>query len=233
MIAPLFPGVSLPPMATDPPRPGPDLGSLRRPYRTVPLERDHLDPDPTRQFHAWLTEAIAAGSPDGNAMSIATVGADGQPSLRTVLLKHVDAAGFVFYTNLASRKAREIAANPRVALLFYWPEVSRQVRVTGPAERTTVAETLRYFLSRPRDSQIGAWTSPQSAVIETRSLLENQFARLKAQFGEGAIPLPDFWGGFRVRAEAVEFWQARDNRLHDRFLYTRAGDGWQIARLAP
>ena len=220
-------------MTDQTPPAGPDLGALRRAYRTVPLEREHLDPDPVRQFHAWLGEAIAAGSPEANAMSIATVGPDGQPSLRMVLLKHVDAAGFVFYTNLGSRKAREIGGNDRVALLFYWPEVSRQVRVTGPATRTSVAETLQYFLSRPRDSRIGAWTSPQSAVIEARGLLEAQFAKLKAQFGTGEIPLPDFWGGFRVRPEAVEFWQARENRLHDRFLYTRAGDGWQVDRLAP
>lgn len=222
-----------PPMATPTPPPGTDIAALRRAYRTVPLERDHLDPDPVRQFHAWLAEAMAAGAPEANAMSIATVDAAGQPSLRMVLLKHVDADGFVFYTNLGSRKAREIAGNQRVALLFYWPELSRQVRVIGPAERTSVAETLQYFLSRPRDSQIGAWTSPQSAVIAAREALEAQFAAFKARFADGQVPLPDFWGGFRVRPEAVEFWQARENRLHDRFQYTRGGDGWHIDRLAP
>jgi pyridoxamine 5'-phosphate oxidase len=210
-----------------------DIASLRRAYRTVPLEREHLDPDPVRQFHRWLGEAMAAGSPEANAMAIATADPAGQPSLRMVLLKHFDAAGFVFYTNLQSRKAREIDANPQAALLFYWPEVSRQVRVTGPVSRTTTAETLRYFLSRPRDSQVGAWTSPQSAVIETRSALEQKFERLKAKFAAGDVPLPDFWGGFRVAPEAVEFWQARDNRLHDRFVYRRDGDGWSIDRLAP
>jgi pyridoxamine 5'-phosphate oxidase len=210
-----------------------DIASLRRAYRSVPLEREHLDPDPVRQFHRWLDEAMAAGSPEANAVGLATADAAGQPSLRMVLLKHFDAAGFVFYTNLQSRKASEIDANPRAALLFYWPEVSRQVRVTGPVSRTTTAETLRYFLSRPRDSQVGAWTSPQSAVIETRTALEQQFERLKAKFAAGDVPLPDFWGGFRVVPEAVEFWQARENRLHDRFLYRRDGDGWSVDRLAP
>jgi pyridoxamine 5'-phosphate oxidase len=210
-----------------------DIASLRRAYRSIPLEREHLDPDPVRQFHRWLDEAMAAGSPEANAVGLATADAAGQPSLRMVLLKHFDAAGFVFYTNLQSRKASEIDANPRAALLFYWPEVSRQVRVTGPVSRTTTAETLRYFLSRPRDSQVGAWTSPQSAVIETRTALEQQFDRLKAKFAAGDVPLPDFWGGFRVVPEAVEFWQARENRLHDRFLYRRDGDGWSVDRLAP
>ena len=210
-----------------------DIASLRRAYRSVPLEREHLDPDPVRQFHRWLGEAMAAGSPEANAMAIATADPAGQPSLRMVLLKHFDAAGFVFYTNLQSRKAREIDANPQAALLFYWPEVSRQVRVTGPVSRTTTAETLRYFLSRPRDSQVGAWTSPQSAVIETRSALEQQFERLKAKFAAGDVPLPDFWGGFRVRPEAVEFWQARENRLHDRFVYREAAGAWLVQRLMP
>lgn len=215
------------------PAPPPDIAALRRAYRTTPLEREHLDPDPVRQFQHWLGDAMAAGSPEANAMSIATVAGDGWPSLRMVLLKHVDGRGFVFYTNLQSRKAREIDGNPQVALLFYWPEVSRQVRVTGPATRTSVAETLGYFLSRPRDSQVGAWTSPQSAVIETRAVLEQQFHRLKEKFAAGDVPLPDFWGGFRVHPETVEFWQARENRLHDRFVYSRAGAGWSVSRLAP
>lgn len=214
-------------------RPGADIASLRRAYRTVPLEREHLAADPVQQFHQWLDDALAAGSPEANAMAVATADAAGQPSLRMVLLKHFDAAGFVFYTNLQSRKAQEIDSNPQAALLFYWPEVSRQVRVTGPVSRTTTAETLRYFLSRPRDSQVGAWTSPQSTVIETRAVLEQQFARLKAKFAAGDVPLPDFWGGFRVVPEAVEFWQARENRLHDRFVYRRDGDGWSVDRLAP
>jgi pyridoxamine 5'-phosphate oxidase len=215
------------------PPPLPDLGALRRPYRAEPLEREHLDADPVRQFEIWLAAAIAAGSPDANAMSVATVGADGQPSLRMVLLKHFDSAGFVFYTNLKSRKAREIDGNARAALLFYWPELSRQVRITGPVVRTSLAETTSYFLSRPRESQLGAWTSPQSSVIAARQWLETEFSRIRARFAEGAIPLPDFWGGFRVQPAAIEFWQARDNRLHDRFVYTRGPASWSIERLAP
>lgn len=210
-----------------------DLASLRRDYRTRPLNRGDLAADPVVQFQQWFTEALEASALDPNAMSIATVGADGQPSLRTVLLKHFDANGFVFYTNLDSRKAQEIATNPKVALLLYWAEIGRQVRVTGTATRTSAAESLRYFLSRPRDSQIGAWVSEQSRVVEGRRLLEAKFAELKSRFAAGEIPLPSFWGGFRVSLDTVEFWQARENRLHDRFLYTRSGPAWTIARLAP
>jgi pyridoxamine 5'-phosphate oxidase len=210
-----------------------DLASLRRDYRSRPLHRGDLAADPVVQFQQWFTEALDASVLDSNAMSIATVNADGEPSLRTVLLKYFDATGFVFYTNLDSRKAQEIEANPNVALLFYWAEISRQVRITGAATRTSAAENLRYFLSRPRDSQIGAWVSEQSRVIEGRKLLEAKFAELKGKFTAGDIPLPSFWGGFRVAVDTVEFWQARDNRLHDRFLYSRSGSEWTIARLAP
>ena len=210
-----------------------DLATLRRDYRTRPLNRGDLAADPVVQFQQWFTEALDASVLDPNAMSIATGGGDGQPSLRTVLLKYFDATGFVFYTNLDSRKAQEIGTNPKVALLFYWAEISRQVRITGTATRTSATENLRYFLTRPRDSQIGAWVSEQSRVIEGRNLLEAKFAELKGKFTAGEVPLPSFWGGFRVAAEAVEFWQARDNRLHDRFLYSRSGSDWTIARLAP
>lgn len=213
--------------------PTPDLGSLRRDFRTRSLEAADLDPDPVAQFRQWFDEAMAARALDPNAMSIATVGADGQPSLRTVLLKYYDAAGFVFYTNLESRKAREIGQNPQVALLFYWAELSRQVRISGPASRTTAAESLRYFLTRPRDSQIGAWVSAQSSVISGRAVLEGKFLELRQKFAAGEVPLPSFWGGYRVQPTSLEFWQARENRLHDRFLYTRTADGWSIARLAP
>jgi pyridoxamine 5'-phosphate oxidase len=213
--------------------PARDLGNLRRAYRTRPLEDQDLDADPIAQFQKWFTEALAAEVLDPNAMSIATAGPDGQPSLRTVLLKYYDPAGFVFYTNLDSRKSREIQANPRVALLFYWAEISRQVKITGAATRTTAAESLRYFLTRPRDSQIGAWVSPQSSAISGRALLENKFMELKTKFAAGDVPLPSFWGGYRVQPATIEFWQARENRLHDRFLYSRAGDGWTVTRLAP
>jgi pyridoxamine 5'-phosphate oxidase len=221
------------PVDPQPPAPGPDLGSLRRDFRSQPLEAGDLDPDPIAQFRQWFDAAMAVRVLDPNAMSIATVGADGQPSLRTVLLKYYDASGFVFYTNLESRKAREIDGNPRVALLFYWAELSRQVRITGLAGKTTAAESLRYFLTRPRDSQIGAWVSAQSSVISGRGLLESKFMELKQKFAAGQVPLPSFWGGYRVEPETLEFWQGRESRLHDRFLYTRSADGWSIARLAP
>jgi pyridoxamine 5'-phosphate oxidase len=210
-----------------------DLANLRRDYRTRPLERSDLAADPVAQFQQWFTEALDANVLDPNAMAVATVGADAQPSLRMVLLKHFDAAGFVFYTNHDSRKAREMAGNPRVALLLYWAEISRQVRITGTATRVTAAESLRYFLSRPRDSQIGAWVSEQSRVIEGRQLLEAKFAAIRGRFAAGEVPLPSFWGGYRVAMDSVEFWQARENRLHDRFLYSRGGAGWTIERLAP
>jgi pyridoxamine 5'-phosphate oxidase len=210
-----------------------DLANLRREYRTRPLVREDLADDPVVQFQQWFTEALDASVLDPNAMGVATVDPDGQPSLRMVLLKHFDSAGFVFYTNLDSRKARELGGNPRVALLLYWAELSRQVRITGTAGRVSTADTLRYFLSRPRDSQLGAWVSEQSRVIEGRQLLEAKFAELKSRFAAGEVPLPAFWGGFRVAIETVEFWQARENRLHDRFLYSRAGNRWTIDRLAP
>ena len=210
-----------------------DLENLRRDYRARPLRRTDLAADPIIQFQQWFTEALDASVLDVNAMSIATVAGDGQPSLRTVLLKHFDTDGFIFYTNLDSRKAREMGGNPRVALLFYWAEISRQVRVSGTVGRVSAAETLRYFLTRPRDSQIGAWVSEQSRVVEGRQFLEAKFNELKVRFAAGEVPLPAFWGGFRVAAQTVEFWQARANRLHDRFLYSRTSAGWTIDRLAP
>ncbi len=215
--------------------PATDIATLRRQFSDTPLGRDTLADEPVAQFSRWFDDAVAADAIDPNAMSVATVAADGQPSLRTVLLKYYDRDGFVFYTNLESRKAREIDANPRVALLFYWAVIGRQVKITGSARRVGAAETLRYFITRPRDSRIGAWVSAQSRVITARAVLENRFAELKHKFADGEIPLPAFWGGFRIHHETVEFWQARNNRLHDRFRYRRdgGGDTWQIERLAP
>ena len=211
-----------------------DLANLRRDFSSRPLRRDDLDPDPVRQFDTWFGEALAAGVIDANAMSVATCDAEGQPSSRMVLLKFYDHAGLVFYTNLESRKASEIAGNHRVALLFFWPELRRQVRIEGEATQVPTTDTLRYFLRRPRDSQIGAWVSAQSSVISTRAVLEQKFAELQARFGRGEIPLPSFWGGYRVRPAVIEFWQGRESRLHDRFRYRRdADDSWQVERLAP
>ena len=211
-----------------------DLADLRREYSMKPLCRAELDPDPFRQFDIWFRQALDVEAMDANAMSIATVSGDGQPSLRTVLLKYYDATGFVFYTNLDSRKAGEIDQNPQVALLFYWHELHRQIKILGRAEKVTAAENVRYFMRRPSDSQLGAWVSKQSSIISSRAILENKFAEMKLKFAGGKIPLPSFWGGYRVAPTSIEFWQGRESRLHDRFIYTGtdAGD-WNIDRLAP
>jgi len=210
-----------------------DIADLRREYAIKPLRRAELDPNPFRQFNTWFEEALKAESMDPNAMSIATVATNGQPSIRTVLLKYFDEDGFVFYTNLGSRKAGEIDGNDRVALLFYWHELHRQVKIIGRAERISAADNIRYFMSRPRDSQIGAWVSRQSSIISSRSILENKFAEVKKKFTNGEIPLPSFWGGYRVVPNSIEFWQGRESRLHDRFMFTTADSGWDIERLAP
>src|ERR1043166_1098742 len=209
------------------------LEDMRVHYDGAELRSENLRSDPFSQFGQWMGEACESGMIEPNAMSLATVGADGRPSLRTVLLKGFDEAGFVFYTNLESRKAREIRDNANVSLLFSWLALHRQVAISGPAEKLTMTEALAYFVTRPFGSQIGAWTSPQSRVINTRALLETKWAETKRKFSEGRVPMPSFWGGFRVVPREIEFWQGRAHRLHDRFLYTcrKKGD-WKIERLA-
>jgi pyridoxamine 5'-phosphate oxidase len=211
-----------------------DLAAMRAEYMGGELREENLKPDPIDQFAFWFDQACKVKILEPNAMSLATVSADGQPSLRTVLLKSYDARGFVFFTNLESRKAREIAVHPRVALLFAWLALERQVIITGTAGRISTAETLKYFITRPRGSQIAAWISNQSSVITSRKILETQWEQMKQKFAQGQVPLPGFWGGYRVTPQQIEFWQGRENRLHDRFLYRRqASSAWEIQRLAP
>jgi len=211
-----------------------NIGLTRSEYTGPELRRADLKPSPFAQFGVWFEEACAGGVVEPNAMSLATVGADGRPLTRTVLLKSYDEDGFMFFTNLESRKARQIKENPSVSLLFPWLALRRQVIVNGTAERISAAKALEYFLTRPRGSQIGAWASPQSTVISSRSMLEMKWEEMKRKFGEGEIPLPSWWGGYRVKPRDIEFWQGRLNRLHDRFVYTRGGDdAWNIERLAP
>lgn len=198
------------------------------------LSRAGLDKNPVRQFSGWLQQAERGGIADANAMALATVAADGRPSQRIVLLKHFDEAGFVFYTNLGSRKAREIDGNPQVSLHFSWLSLHRQVIISGRAEKLSAMEAFRYFSARPRESQLAAWASQQSRPISSRQLLEQQFLQMKEKFSRGEIPLPSFWGGYRVRPDSIEFWQGREHRLHDRFLYRHEADeSWAIERLSP
>ena len=210
---------------------------MRQEYQSAVLDEDRAAENPFDQFTAWLREACAAALIEPNAMSLATAGADGRPLVRTVLLKNYDERGFVFYTNLESRKARQLRENPHASLLFPWLALERQVIITGGVERLPVTEALRYFLTRPRDAQIAAWASQQSSTLSSRQVLEHQWSALRRKFAAGEVPLPDFWGGFRVIPEAIEFWQGRPNRLHDRLLYTRGAGapeaGWKRERLAP
>ncbi len=219
-----------------PDTPSPDPGAQRRSYERGALDLDDLDPDPIAQFRAWFQHASACGEViEPNAMTLSTVDADGQPSSRTVLLKAFDERGLVFFTNYESRKAREIAANPRVALLFPWLALERQVKIQGTAEKISRAETVKYFLSRPVGHRLGAWVSNQSSVVSSKALLLNKLEEMKRKFADGEIPCPDFWGGYRVVPTRFEFWQGGRDRVHDRFEY-RPGDdspGWAISRLAP
>ncbi|EXU75942.1 pyridoxamine 5'-phosphate oxidase [Erwinia mallotivora] len=209
------------------------IAHLRREYTRGGLRRKDLPADPLSLFEHWLSQAVAAQLPDPTAMSVATVDPFGQPYQRIVLLKHFDQRGLVFYTNLGSRKAQHLENNPRISLLFPWHMLERQVMVLGTVEKLSVVDVVKYFHSRPRDSQIGAWVSKQSSRISARGVLEGKFLELKQKFQQGEVPLPSFWGGFRIRPESMEFWQGGEHRLHDRFFYQREGDSWKIDRLAP
>lgn len=213
-----------------------DLFAFREEYTRGGLSREDLAENPFAQFRIWFDQACAAKLIEPNAMTICTTGADGKPSARTVLLKAYDERGFVFFTNYTGRKAHQLAENPHAALLFPWLGLERQVEVEGRVEKISTAESLKYFLSRPFGSQLGAWVSHQSTVISSRSILLKKLDEMKRRFAEGKVPLPDFWGGFRVVPVRIEFWQGRPNRLHDRFCYSRADEksaAWQIDRLAP
>ncbi len=213
---------------------GMDVAALRRSATGFALDRDDLNDDPIVQFEDWFRYACETVPLDPNALSLSTVDGDNRPSSRTVLLKSFDERGFVFYTNYESRKAADMEKNPNVSLLFFWSAAARQVKIRGTAEKISTRESLAYFLSRPRGSQIGAWVSAQSSVVSSRSLLENKFQEIKQKFRDKEVPLPSFWGGYRVVPQEIEFWQGRRNRLHDRFEYTRQeDDSWRIERLAP
>ncbi|MBO1923370.1 pyridoxamine 5'-phosphate oxidase [Thiomicrorhabdus sp. 6S3-12] len=211
-----------------------DLSAYRQRYLRGGLDENAVPTVPTELFGEWFAQCEEAGINEPNAMILATVDEEGQPSTRTVLLKYFDERGFVFYTNYGSDKAKHIANNAKVSLLFLWLDLERQVKIEGIAEKVSTAESLKYFTSRPKGSQIGAWVSQQSQVITSKKLLLTQYQKMLDKFKKGDVPLPDFWGGFRVKPHKIEFWQGGDNRLHDRILYTKAdNDQWDISRLSP
>lgn len=209
------------------------IARLRRDHVVEPLELSDLDPDPVVQFGKWMEDALGEGLLLPNTMTLATATADGRPSARMVLLKGFDHRGFVFYTNYDSRKGRELSENPAAALVFYWSRLERQVRVEGPVARVDAYESDAYFSTRPLESRLGAWASRQSAPLTTRAELEERLAEVSREYADGEVPRPPHWGGWLVRPEAIELWQGRPNRLHDRFLYTRRGGGWDRVRLYP
>lgn len=211
-----------------------NLAAFRKEYTFAGLRRRDLAENPILQFHEWFQQAVKAEVPEPTAMSLATVNKSGQPSARTVLLKAVDERGFIFCTNYESRKGRELAENSNAALLFFWKELERQVCITGVTRKVPAAESDTYFKARPAGSQLGAWASQQSSVVENRETLEKQFQEAEQKYSGQQIPLPPNWGGYVVAPETIEFWQGRVNRLHDRFCYTKQANGlWTIERLSP
>lgn len=206
---------------------------LRKQYTKNGLRRKDLNPSPFLQFDLWLQQAIDAKVIEPNAMALATMNTEDIPSLRTVLLKDNSEEGFVFYTNYDSPKAKEIDSNPNVALLFLWLPLERQLKITGIAEKTPPTESEEYFKSRPKGNQLSAWTSPQSTVIDSRKVLEEQYKAMEQKFSGQSVPAPPLWGGYRVKPSSFEFWQGQPDRLHDRFLYKKSGNSWFIHRLAP
>ncbi|MBU3013233.1 pyridoxamine 5'-phosphate oxidase [Poseidonibacter lekithochrous] len=211
-----------------------DITHIRGKYTTKSLDIPDLNKDPIKQFEKWFQDAIDEQMSEPNAMMLATVGKDMMPSVRAVLLKTFDEAGFVFFTNYKSKKAKQIEENPNAASLFSWIPMERQIKVEGTIEKISTKDSLKYFLSRPKGSQIGAWVSHQSSIITSRSLLEQKFDEIKRKFVKGEVPFPDFWGGYIIKPVRIEFWQGGQDRLHDRFLYEKDEKGsWSIKRLAP
>ncbi len=211
-----------------------DLSDFRKEYSAKGLQRQDLGDDPIQLFERWFQQATELNIPEPNAMTLSTLASDGFPSQRTVLLKAFDQKGFTFFTNYHSRKAQHIEANPKVCVLFPWITLERQIIIQGVAEKISTAESLKYFITRPRESQIGAWVSNQSEVITSKKILLQKFEEIKSKFQDGEIPLPSFWGGYRIVPQTIEFWQGGPGRIHDRFIFTRTADSsWQIDRLAP
>ncbi len=209
------------------------IGELRREYRLANLDVNDVDPDPVVEFGKWMDQALRADLQEPHAMTLATASADGVPSARVVLLRGYDASGFTFFTDYRSRKGRELADNPRACGVFYWPELERQVRVSGAVRKVSREESEAYFRSRPTGSRLGAWASTQSAVIADRGVLEERLREMAARFGTADVPLPEHWGGYRIVPVELEFWQGRESRLHDRVRYRKQGDVWRLERLSP